>query len=55
MQHFNEKDCTMIDGFLLEFQLGEILDAIKMSFFCVLLVFGLALWGHATYIRKDAE
>ena len=42
----------MIDGFLLEFQMGEILDAIKTSFFWALLVFGLALWGHANYFRE---
>ena len=42
----------MIDGFLLEFQLGEVLDAIKMLFFSTLMVFGLALWGHANYFRE---
>ena len=55
MFHSYEKDFTMIDGFLLEFQMGEILDAIKMSLCVAALVIGLALWGHATYIRKDPE
>lgn len=45
----------MIDGFLLEFQMGEILDAIKMSLCVGALIVGLTLWCHATYIRKDTE
>ena len=45
----------MIDGFLLEFQLGEIFDAIKLSLAAAALVVGLGLWYHATYIRKDTE
>ena len=45
----------MIDGFLLEFQIGEILDAIKLSLATAALAIGLGLWYHATYIRKDIE
>jgi len=45
----------MIDGFLLEFQLGEIIDAIKLSLAAAALVAGLGLWYHATYARKDTE
>ena len=45
----------MNDAFLLEFQMGEILDAIKLSLATAALIFGLALWCHATYIRKDTE
>ena len=45
----------MIDGFLLEFQMAEILDAIKMSLCVATLVVGLGMWYHATCIRKDTE
>lgn len=45
----------MTDGFLLEFQIGEILDAIKFSVAAAALVVGLGLWYHTTYIRKDTE
>ena len=45
----------MIDGFLLEFQMGEIFDAIKLSLAVATLAVGLGLWYHATYIRKGTE
>ena len=45
----------MNDAFLLEFQMGEILDAIKISLAAAAFVVGLGLWYHAAYIRKDTE
>lgn len=42
----------MIDGFLLEFQMGEILDAVRLTLCGVGLLAGLALWAHATYFRE---
>ena len=45
----------MNDAFLLEFQMGEILDAIRLSLAAAALVLGIGLWCHATYIRKDTK
>jgi len=45
----------MIDGFLLEFQVGEILDAIKVSLCVTTLVISLALWRYTTHTRKNTE
>ena len=44
-----------MDGSLLGFQLGEVLDSIWTAWCVVLLFSGVALWTHATYFRKDDE
>jgi len=39
--------------YLYAFQVEELLGAVKLVTCCLALAVGIALWVHATYIRKD--
>ena len=45
----------MIDGFLFEFQMGEILDAVRLTLCTIGLLTGIGLWVHATYFREEKQ
>lgn len=38
---------------LYSFQLAEIFDSLTVITSCALLSFGVGLWVHATYFRRD--
>ena len=42
-----------MDGSLLAFQLGEVLDSIWSVFCLTLFVTGVGIWVHATYFMED--
>tara|TARA_B100001057_G_scaffold500534_1_gene616171 strand:- start:5413 stop:5547 length:135 start_codon:yes stop_codon:yes gene_type:complete len=42
----------VIDGFLFEFQMGEILDAVRLTLCGIGLLAGMVLWIHANYFRE---
>ena len=40
---------------LFGFQVAEILDSIWLIWCALLIVFGVGLWFHATYVRQDED
>ena len=45
----------MIDGSLFEFQMGEVLDALRLTLCVIGLLTGISLWIHATYFREEEQ
>jgi heme/copper-type cytochrome/quinol oxidase subunit 2 len=44
-----------MDAALFGFQIAEILDSIWAAWCIFLLVTGVGLWLHATYVREDED
>ena len=42
-----------MDGSLLAFQLGEVLDSIWSVWCVILLISGIGIWVHATFFMED--
>lgn len=45
----------MLDGGLIDFQITEVVDGIRLVFFSFVAIVGITLWIHATYFRDDEE
>ena len=45
----------MNEAALLEFQLGEVLDAIRITFSAIAFVVGVSVWTWAIYFMKETS